>query len=43
VHGYTTAFLWSAAIFAAGAVLAALLFARRGPAVDPAPEPILVH
>ena len=30
VHGYDTAFWWSAAIFAAGAVIAGLLL-RRGP------------
>ncbi len=30
VHGYTTAFWWSAAIFAFGAVVAAVLF-RWGP------------
>src|SRR5258707_3849298 len=30
VHGYTTAFWWSAAIFACGAVVAGVLF-RRGP------------
>jgi hypothetical protein len=29
VHSYTTAFWWAAAMFAAGAILAALLF-RRG-------------
>jgi hypothetical protein len=30
VHGYDTAFWWSAAIFAGGAVIAGLLL-RRGP------------
>jgi hypothetical protein len=30
VHGYTTAFWWSAAIFAAGAVICGALL-RRGP------------
>jgi hypothetical protein len=34
VHGYTTAFWWSAAIFACGAVVAAVLF-RRGPLTRP--------
>lgn len=42
VHGYTTAFAWSAAIFAAGAVLAACLFARGVPATEPAAEAVLV-
>jgi hypothetical protein len=41
VHGYTTAFWWAAAIFAAGAVLCGLLLrpgsARREPAVQLAP------
>lgn len=32
VHGYTTAFMWSAAFFAAGAILAAVLFGRAKPA-----------
>jgi len=40
VHGYTTAFWWSAAIFACGAVVAGVLFrrgplTRRGPASQP--------
>jgi hypothetical protein len=34
VHSYTTAFWWAAAMFAAGSVLAALLFRRGAP---PAP------
>jgi len=33
VHSYTTAFWWAAAIFAAGSVLATLLFRRGVPAV----------
>jgi hypothetical protein len=40
VHGYTTAFWWAAAIFAAGAVLCGLLLHRspaRVPAVQVAP------
>jgi len=41
VHGYTTAFAWSAAAFAAGAILAALLFGRTKPAAEQATEPIL--
>jgi hypothetical protein len=32
VHGYTTAFWWAAALFAAGSVLAALLFRPGAPA-----------
>jgi EmrB/QacA subfamily drug resistance transporter len=35
VHGYTTAFWWAAATFAAGAVLCGLLL-RRSPALEPA-------
>jgi hypothetical protein len=34
VHGYTTAFAWSAAIFAVGAIVAGALYARRLPAGD---------
>ncbi len=34
VHGYTTAFWWSAAIFACGAVVAGALM-RRGPLTRP--------
>jgi hypothetical protein len=37
-HGYDTAFWWTAGIFAAGAVIAGLLF-RRGPLVRPAAAP----
>jgi hypothetical protein len=37
VHGYTTAFLWSAAIFAGGAVVAGVLL-RRGPLTRHAPS-----
>ena len=32
VHSYTTAFWWAAALFAAGSVLAALLFRPGAPA-----------
>jgi EmrB/QacA subfamily drug resistance transporter len=44
VHGYTTAFWWSAAIFAVGAVVSALLL-QSGAAKAPAPgaEPVLAH
>jgi hypothetical protein len=38
VHGYTTAFWWAAAIFAAGAVLCGLLL-QRGPGLEPAVQP----
>jgi EmrB/QacA subfamily drug resistance transporter len=38
VHGYTTAFWWSAAIFAAGAVICGTLL-RRGPLVPAAVPP----
>jgi len=37
VHGYTTAWAWSAAIFAAGAVVALVLYPLRRPAT-PAPQ-----
>jgi EmrB/QacA subfamily drug resistance transporter len=37
VHGYTTAFAWSAAIFAVGAVVAAVLYKGGKPATEPAP------
>jgi EmrB/QacA subfamily drug resistance transporter len=43
VHGYTTAFWWAAAIFAAGAVISALLLRRGAPQVSPSAEPVLVH
>jgi EmrB/QacA subfamily drug resistance transporter len=39
VHGYTTAFAWSAAAFAAGAILALFMFGRAKPAAQPA-EPV---
>ncbi len=45
VHGYTTAFYWSAAIFAIGSVLAAVLLRSKDEqvAVDPSAEPALAH
>jgi EmrB/QacA subfamily drug resistance transporter len=43
VHGYTTAFWWSAAIFAAGAIVCGLLMRRGTPEVDPYAEPVLAH
>jgi EmrB/QacA subfamily drug resistance transporter len=38
VHGYTTAFWWAAAIFAAGSVVCGLLLRSRAPALEPATE-----
>jgi EmrB/QacA subfamily drug resistance transporter len=44
VHGYTTAFWWSAAIFAGGAVLCtAMLTSRSRLAAAPVGEPVLAH
>jgi EmrB/QacA subfamily drug resistance transporter len=43
VHGYTTAFWWSAGIFAVGAIVAALLFRSGVPEIDPAAEPVIAH
>jgi EmrB/QacA subfamily drug resistance transporter len=44
VHGYTTAFWWSTAIFAGGALLCtALLTSRSRRAAVPAGEPVLAH
>ncbi|WP_382305148.1 MFS transporter [Herbiconiux sp. UC225_62] len=52
VHSYTTAYWWGAGFFAFGAVLAALLFRRKGQglslahspaAADAAPEPVIAH
>ena len=42
LHSYTTAFLWSAAIFVAGAAVAGLLLPRGGLAALAAPHPITV-
>jgi EmrB/QacA subfamily drug resistance transporter len=39
VHGYVTAFWWAAAIFAAGAVITALVLRSRTPVLEPAGEP----
>ena len=39
VHGYITAFRWSAAIFAVGAVLTALVLRFGKPALEPAGPP----
>jgi hypothetical protein len=45
VHGYTTAFAWAAAVFAAGALLAWLLLPSGAPdaAPGPAAEPAFAH
>jgi len=43
VHGYTTAFWWSAGIFAVGAIVAGLMFRSGAPQVDPAAEPVVAH
>jgi EmrB/QacA subfamily drug resistance transporter len=43
VHGYTTGFAWAAGMFAVGAIVAALLFERGVPNVDPAAEAVLAH
>jgi len=39
VHGYTTAFWWAAAIFAAGAVICGLHLRPGTPSLAPAVEP----
>jgi EmrB/QacA subfamily drug resistance transporter len=43
VHGYTTAFLVSAAIFATGAVVCGALLRPGVTQVDPAAEPVFAH
>jgi hypothetical protein len=43
VHGYTTAFAWSAGIFAVGAVATGLLLRPGAPVIHPVAEPVLVH
>ena len=43
VHGYTTAFWWSAAIFAVGAVVTALLLSSGVREPAPGAEPALAH
>ena len=42
VHGYTTAFWWSAAIFAVGAVATALLLSSGVPS-EAGAEPAFAH
>jgi len=43
VHGYTTAFWWAAAIFAAGALVSALLLRSGASQIEPGAQPVLVH
>jgi EmrB/QacA subfamily drug resistance transporter len=43
VHGYTTAFWWSAGIFAVGAIVCGLLLRGGAPRYEPSAEPLLVH
>jgi hypothetical protein len=43
VHGYSTAYLWAAGIFALGAVVAGVLFRSGVRVLDPAAEPVLAH
>jgi EmrB/QacA subfamily drug resistance transporter len=43
VHGYTTAFWWSAAIFATGVVASALVFRSGAVQTAPSAEPVLAH
>jgi MFS family permease len=43
VHGYTTAFWWSAAIFAVGAIVCGLLLRAGAPRFERSPEPVLAH
>jgi hypothetical protein len=43
VHGYTTAFWWSAGIFFAGAILAALVLKPGVQHIGINPEPALTH
>ena len=43
IHGYTTAFAVAAAIFAVGAIVAAVLFERRVPSPLAEGQPVLAH
>jgi EmrB/QacA subfamily drug resistance transporter len=43
VHGYTTAFWWAEAIFAAGAIVSGLLLRSGAPRLERAAEPVLAH
>ena len=42
VHGYTTAFTWSATIFAIAAVVALVLYASKEDEPAPLSEPVMV-
>jgi len=43
VHGYTTAFWWSAGIFAVGAIVCGLLLRGGAPQLEPSAEPVFAH
>jgi EmrB/QacA subfamily drug resistance transporter len=43
VHGYTTAFWWTAGIFAAGALVSGLLLRSGAPQPEPGAQPVLAH
>lgn len=43
VHGYTTAFMWSAAIFAIGGLISWALLSSGAPEVDPDAELVFAH
>ena len=43
MSSYTTAFWWSAGIFALGAIICGLLLRRGARAIDPAAEPVFAH
>jgi EmrB/QacA subfamily drug resistance transporter len=43
MHGYTTAFWWSAGIFAIGAIACGLILPSGAPKLEPAAEPVLAH
>jgi EmrB/QacA subfamily drug resistance transporter len=43
MSSYTTAFWWSAAIFAVGAIVCGSLLRRGAPVIDPAAEPVFAH
>jgi hypothetical protein len=43
VHSYTTAFWWTAAIFAVSAILTGALLRSGAPAEAPAGAPVLAH
>ena len=43
VHGYTTAFWWSAGIYFAGAIIAALVLKPGVQQIGLNPEPALTH